>query len=390
MKKASVLWLLAALIVTAVGCAAPVEKHICGDPCSVCHLCMDDTCAEAVCVEKCQGHHACDSVCPECGLCTNVACGEAECRSKCAGHHQCTARCLECGLCKNEACSEDVCLEKCGTHREDPCDFSDSDFITTEPVTIDAGIMVFKIGENVYVPGHLAHMTEQLAASLEEITGLSYNGSDYARQYYPDGRICVNISRDNLYAGSDWYMGLDSSEYGSAMACLPPTDVDLAPGDLLLASAYAMVHEFAHTLMYRQNEWAHSQLLDEGFAEYTSYLLLREWEDSAPGEAFYLDMPVQILMNQTIYDYEALYAEPLEYWLENTFEYSANANYSIGFRFMAYLHQVYGDYTRWITAFADVATEIDMLYFTSEPEQQAVSLRADRSSAHRANAPWAR
>ena len=376
MKRSLSLWILMVLVVLTAACSQSEVSHTCTAPCSVCGLCLNDSCVESVCLKKCPGHHECRLSCTECGLCTDGECQELVCVNKCLGHHKCNTQCLECGLCLNEDCAESECQEKCGTHWEEPYFLSNGDYVTTEPVTIDTGIMMFKIGENVFVPGHLAQMTEHLVASLEEITGLQYNGSNYARQYYSEGKINVNVSRDSLYVGADWYMGLDTSELGRALACLPPTDVDLAPGDLFLAPNYAIVHEFAHTLMYRQNEWAHSQLLDEGFAEYTTYLLLREWADSAPDEAFYLDLPVQILMNQTIYDYEALYAQPLEYWLENTFEHSGNANYSIGFRFMAYLHQVYGDYTRWITAFSDVETDIDRLYFNSAPEQQTAVLKA--------------
>ena len=55
----------------------------------------------------------------------------------------------------------------------------------------------------------------------------------------------------------------------------------------------------------------------------------------------------------SIGDYRKLFEQPVEYWLDNTFEYAGNHNYSIGFRFMTYLHEVYGDYGKWVPAFEE-------------------------------------
>ena len=101
--------------------------HKCESICSECGKCLDKTCTEAVCADKCAGHtvtppaHKCESVCPECGKCLDKTCTEDACEEKCAGHvvvppHSCGSVCPECGKCTNAACDEDVCAEKCQGH----------------------------------------------------------------------------------------------------------------------------------------------------------------------------------------------------------------------------------------------------------------------------------
>lgn len=247
--------------------------------------------------------------------------------------HICTNLCEVCGICTDENCT---------IFRED--------YITTEPISVDTGTLVFDIGENVYVPGSLPEMGKIISAEMEKATGLNFDGAGYGRDYFPDGKVHVNISRDRLYVGKDWYTGLPTSEVGNAHAD-PVEHVFISPGEFLLGHGYAIVHELAHVLMFRQSEWSHSQLLNEGFAEYTTFLVLSDLEKTNPQAAFYLDESTNCVENMWIDDYDKLFERPIEYWFENTFEYAGNANYAVGFRFMAYLHEMYGDYGKWIPAF---------------------------------------
>ena len=270
--------------------------------------------------------------------------------------HDCVSACEICGGCMNAQCMQAACSEKCpGEHREEVYPFSDADYITEEAVSVDTGTLVFDIGENVYVPGNLAGMAESLACAMEKVSGLDFDGAGYAKSAFSDGKVHIKVSRDCLYAGNpehSWYTGLQTSEQGSAYAGAWE-HVELSPGDLFLGNGYAIVHELGHMLMYRQSEWHHSQLLNEGFAEYTTYLTLKELEKTDPETAMYLDRATYAIANMEIYDYEKLYEQPPEYWFENTFEYSGNGNYVVGFRFMSYLQDVYGDYSKWITAFEE-------------------------------------
>ena len=266
--------------------------------------------------------------------------------------HICENKCEICGLCCNADCADAVCGEKCeGRHQEETQSFRRGDFITDGNISVDTGTLVYDIGENVYVPGHLNEVSEIIAAAMEKVSGLDFDGAGYGKGFFSDGKVHVRISRDSLYAGQEWYMGLDSSEVGSAYASATGHAV-LSPGDLFLGNSYAAIHELSHMLMYRQSEWSHATLLNEGFAEYNTYMTLLELEQTYPEAAFYFDHSSKPVANVHLEsgEYQQLFSQPMEYWFENTLECS-NGNYNIGFRFMAYLHAVYGDYSKWITEF---------------------------------------
>lgn len=267
--------------------------------------------------------------------------------------HSCSSVCAVCRSCTNAGCTEPACQEKCAcTGQETPYAFPEGDYITAAAETVDTGTVVFDLGQNVYVPGNLAQMIEPMVAAMEKVSGLDFDGAGYARSEYPDGKVHVLASRNNLYAGNpeySWYQGLQTSEYGMAYASAS-SHAEISPGDLVLGNSNAMIHELGHVLMFRQSEWNYCQLLSEGFADYTNYLTLLELEQNNPVVCYYFDRAVDVLCDMQIFNYAELFKEPVEHWFENTFEFAGNGNYAVGFRFMAYLRDVYGDYSKWIPA----------------------------------------
>ena len=123
----------------------------------------------------------------------------------------------------------------------------------------------------------------------------------------------------------------------------------LAPGFLFLYDVNAIPHEVAHVMRFKQSGWEFSRPLEEGFAEFTSHWILTQLEKTDPASSFYLGRACDSPWNMAITDYDALYAQPIEYWLENEFPYSGNTFYCVGFRFMHYLQDTYGNYTQWVT-----------------------------------------
>ena len=95
----AVLALLLSLVMVLSSCGfldsifgnGPVE-HACETVCTTCGKCLDTSCTEGPCANKCQGHtpaaHVCDSKCNDCGKCTDEACNESTCATKCQGHNQ--------------------------------------------------------------------------------------------------------------------------------------------------------------------------------------------------------------------------------------------------------------------------------------------------------------
>ncbi len=237
--------------------------------------------------------------------------------------------------------------------KEDSVAFSTEDYITTEDIVVDLEKAVYHIDKNIYVPGNLESNTNMAMNVIEQIAGLSFEvNSHFLEDYsdFSDGKTHIFVTREVLYSGAEWYSGLDSNEFGGAYEVSGM--VWAAPGNLLLGNDYTIIHELCHALMYRQSPWYHGVLLNEGFAEYTTYLVLLEMEEKYPELAVCFEESTTPINNMYMY-YEELYKQPLEYWFTNSYESAGNGNYAVGFRFMAYLHDVYGDYTSWILKFEE-------------------------------------
>lgn len=305
--------------------------------------------------------HQCSTPCADCGLCGDANCQDPSCAEKCSCSHVCGHACPDCGMCLDPDCQDEICVRKC-TADHTPVDVPaeesaametavpQEDFITTEAISLDMGTFVYDIGPGIWVPRHICQTAETVAAAMEKVSGLSFEGdSRYSRDGYPDGKVHVTASRDLLYVNEDWYKGLDTSEFGGAYSSAYG-HVVLSSGDIL-GHGNALTHELGHVLSFRQTPWYFCRVLSEGFAEYTSYLAALEASATDPAWGYYLGDPREILRNNSIDSYKELYKHPMEYWFENEFAHAGNGNYTVGFRFMAYLQDVYGDYSRWITEF---------------------------------------
>lgn len=261
--------------------------------------------------------------------------------------HVCEKVCSVCGLCEDVTCTENACRDKCTGQSEKP-EVVFNDYITTQDIELNLEKAVYHIGENVYVSGNLESNTNKAMNVIEQISGLSFEVNEYPSEEFTDGKTHIFINKDLLYSGAEWYDGLDSNEFGGAYEV--NGIVWAAPGDLLLGNSNTIIHELCHALMWRQSPWYHGTTLNEGFAEYTTYLVLQEMEEKYPELAVRFDESATSINNMFM-SYEELYEQPIEYWFENSYEYAGNGNYAVGFRFMAYLHDVYGDYTDWIVNF---------------------------------------
>jgi len=117
-----------------------------------------------------------------------------------------------------------------------------------------------------------------------------------------------------------------------------------------------MLHELSHTLFYSYGSQSYSEMLVEGYAEYNCYKAIQYLEKHDPDLAYAIDNSYACQHNMFINSPEQIYTQEPEYWLENNFpfEYAANGHYALGFRFMAYLDNVYGDYSQWIVKMNEI------------------------------------
>ena len=323
------------------------------------------------CQQTVPEQHSCRYPCVYCGRCRNLSCGEATCVQKCQGHHFCQNRCPTCKLCLQSSCEDKRCKEKCQGHKEEPYQFPTSDyFITTEPITIDTGTFVYHIPENVYVRGDLEEITNIIVPIMEQVSGLTFEGNGYCQDRFPDEKIHLYVDK-----------------VGGTYASPVEHVQKLLPSDLFFAGeGYVIVHETAHMLMFRQSEWIHSTLLDESISTYTTYLVEKELEKISSAYMFRVGWSQGTAASycyENIKDYEKNYGKlfecPLEYWFDHTFEYSYYENYTIGFLFAAYLHETYGNYTKWVTEFENMYSfrdNFDGFDHSSTVEQQIAVLKA--------------
>ena len=191
--------------------------HNCANICPVCGLCMDATCEEAVCANKCQGHHECESECPTCGLCMDATCQEAVCANKCQGHateptHECESECPECGLCTDQDCQESVCANKC----ECPVVLYSQDFAATPTdgmenyVSVDGGVATLTGNSQFSVPA-----SGWFAENKYEITfDLAFTGTNEQLFVHLPGlnpnlneNVYIAIQGDGYMCLNCWYQG---------------------------------------------------------------------------------------------------------------------------------------------------------------------------------------
>lgn len=252
-------------------------------------------------------------------------------------------------------------------------DFDADDYVTTSDISVDTGTFMFDIKANIYVSETMVNSAQLLADTLEKVSGLSFDGNGYCREIHTDGKIHSNFTRENMYINMGFYQGLPTNEAGAAYAGAWDHAV-LGPSNLIPNKDYTLIHEGSHMLMWRQTEWFYNTLLNEGFAEYSTYLSLNELAKTHPESAVYFNRADYIIWNLTVDDYSKLYEQPIEYWFENDFEYAMNNNYAVGFRFMWYLDEVYGDYSKWITEFEKTYCFREIAPFSDQAPTEHITL----------------
>ena len=202
--------------------------------------------------------------------------------------------------------------------------------ITKKDTIITTDHLELSVPANVYIPDDLVENVNIVTSVMEFVSGMKFKGNpNYSKE-----RLDVEIVK------------LQDTERELGPAYAFPGGFTISSGDLV--DLFALIHEGSHSLQYNQSAWSYCIWAMEGISTYTTYKTQKYIEQNYPELIPIVGTANQSIGNYNISDYNELYKYPLEYWMENTFEFSGNNNYSIGFRFAWYLDEVYGDYTKWI------------------------------------------
>ncbi len=213
--------------------------------------------------------------------------------------------------------------------------------ITKEPTVLITDHLELKIDAGVYVPDDLRETLNIVTSVMETVSGMKFEGNpEYNKKFSfwnPRGTEALTLVEVKKNAAIE-------SEFHEAYA--GASGAVISSGDIIKLDT--LIHECSHVLQLRQSNWFYCQWAMEGISTYTTYKTQKYIAQNYPDLAESVDLTVQSVGDMYVHDYSKLYEHPMEYWIDNTFEYSSNANYVIGFRLMWYLDETFGNYTDWI------------------------------------------
>ncbi len=220
-------------------------------------------------------------------------------------------------------------------------------FITTEKTYIETDYVIFEIDPNIYVIGDLAQKTDTMCAAMEKVTGLSFKTKTYnaKKTFVHVGRSYI-VGEEEVGDVAHAKSGYFSNSRGDTCA----NYVYLNPMELFLGKGTTFLHEMAHVLRFCQTEVGFRTVFEEGFAVFTEYQTIQYLKNHHTDVAYALDAAIMPIYSIPID--EDLYSQSIETWLKKDFEYDTFANnaYAIGYRFLEYLKDCYGDPFKWIAA----------------------------------------
>ncbi len=218
-------------------------------------------------------------------------------------------------------------------------------YVTKKQTKVESKYITFDIAPNIYVVPNLTEIADKIFEAMEKVTGLSVKKG----KYY-DNKIVCHVNREgaenDLVESVGWEMG-GVDEFW------------IAPMDLFVENGYAFTHELGHTFNREFSGGFAGTVADEGFTTYTELKICEYLEKNDPDIAAIVCSDEAVKTNMSIDDYNAMYAQSIEYWMdhgEEAFEFCGNGLYGVGFRLMAYLDEQYGNYTKWFDEYDKTAS----------------------------------
>lgn len=196
------------------------------------------------------------------------------------------------------------------------------------------------------VDGYIENF-EALYDAIEQVTALTFIPRVSKQQVdsHSEMKITVILSRTDGNAHEDNDVGVAYTDTESRLIGIGQTDA-------FLGIDYQTIACLANILQTDNANIAFNEIYDYGFQVYTAYKVLKYLEEENPQLASKFVNSNNLVLNTYIFDHKTLYGKPLTYWMEQGYPNDiSNGSMAVGFWFMMYLDQVYGDYSAWIPAY---------------------------------------
>ncbi len=201
----------------------------------------------------------------------------------------------------------------------------DIGYVAKEQLCLEGEYVRYIVDEGLFIRFDEVELTDAISEVIENVTGLKYKNKI---------NIFVKANTPNVtYLNGDIYL----------------SGIDLVGIDPMAGDMMTTVHELAHAL-YLQNggNTDINELFVEGFATYTEVKAMDFVVENNIEQLKWLTDYFGYYLNMVITDANILTSEQLTYWMNNRYPACMNGNYGLGAAYMAYLDNVYGDYSSWI------------------------------------------
>lgn len=205
----------------------------------------------------------------------------------------------------------------------------------------------YGFGKPVYVVDGYIEKIQALYDAVETVTGLTFQ----PRVSKADmSEMPVWVALKNMFIQG----GHEDCDMGSDGVFPQDRNVIISQGSALLGKSSDPIAGLATVLQTDNAYNRFNAVYSSGFPVYTAYKVQKYLEEHDPELAMVSRDSTDIWMNYYFHNgSDVLYSQPMTYWIENGFPYEyANGSASVGFFFMMYLDEEYGDYCGWIPAYA--------------------------------------
>ena len=209
----------------------------------------------------------------------------------------------------------------------------------------------YDFGEPVYVVDGYIEKLQALYDTTEAITGMTFHGRIVKETM--DEYLVFILLKNAFVPGAH-----EDCDTGSTGVFPTNRNLSISQSDALLGKSVDPLAGLATILMTDTAYHRFNDIYDSGFSVYTAYKVQKYLEAHDPQLAMVSRDSAEILMNYHIHDgLQTLKEKNMDYWMNHPDslwnEIVGNGPASVGFYFMMYLDEVYGDYCGWVSAYGE-------------------------------------